>query len=100
MWVSWRITKMMYRTAVNTWRGKEDRLTQLQNDWMYDDWFRDNEDSRYVNFRYSDHLDRVSDISHHSHMIYKPAADKVKSAMRFYRNGNDNFFDRLFNRLN
>ena len=87
---------MLYRTAVNSFNGKEDRLTQLQNDWMYDDFFRDSEDGRYVNYRYSDHVDRIPAMSHHSDLVYKPAADKVKSALRFYKNGNDGFFDRLF----
>ena len=95
-WITWRLTKMLYYKAKDTVHGKEDRLSQLQNDWMYEDWHRDSEDGRYVNFRYGDHVDRVPEMSHHSNMIYKPSADKVKAALRFYKNGNDSFWDRLW----
>ncbi len=95
-WICWRLTKMLYHTTKDTLQGREDRLSQLQNDWMYEDFFRDSEDGRYVNFRYGDHIDRIPEMSHHSHMIYKPAADKVKAALRFYKNGTDSFLDRLF----
>jgi hypothetical protein len=87
---------MLYYKVKDTFEGREDRLSQLQNDWMYDDWFRDSEDGRYVNFRYGDHVDRIPEMSHHSDMIYKPAADKVKSALKYYKNGNDTWIDRLF----
>jgi hypothetical protein len=87
---------MLYRRVKDTVNGKEDRLTQLQYDWQYEDWFRDSEDGRLVNFRYGDHQDRIPELSYHSHQIYKPGADKVKQALRFYKNGNDNVWDRLF----
>ena len=87
---------MLYYTSKDVLQGKEDRLSQLQYDWQYEDFFRDSEDGRYVNFRYGDHVDRIPEMSHHSDKIYKPAADKVKQALRFYKNGNDGFFDRLF----
>lgn len=96
MWIFWRVTKMLYYRARDTATGKEDKLSQLQYDWQYEDWFRDSEDGRMVNFRYGDHRDRIPELSHHSHQIYKPGADKVKQALRFYKNGNDSVWDRLF----
>lgn len=87
---------MLYRTIKDQWNGEEDKLTTLQYDWQYEDWHRDSEDGRLVNFRYSDHVDRIPEFSHFSHMIYKPGADKAKQAIRFYKHGNDNVFDRLF----
>ena len=87
---------MLYHRIKDTIEGNEDRLTQLQYDWMYEDWHRDAEDGRYVNFRYGDHTDRIREFSHHSHMVYKPGADKVKQALKFYRHGNDTFIDRWF----
>ncbi len=96
-WVSWRLGKMFYhRLKDQVLEGKEDRLTQMQNDFQYEDWHRDSADARYVNFRYSDHVDRIHAFSHYSHMVFKPAADKVKQANRFYKHGNDSVFDRLF----
>ena len=87
---------MLYFRVKDTVEGREDRLTQLQYDWQYDDFFRDSEDGRYVNFRYGDHVDRVPSISHHSDMVFKAPADKAKSALKFYKHGTDGFFDRLF----
>ena len=87
---------MLYHKAKDTVNGEEDKLNTLQNDWQYEDWYRDSEDGRYVNFRYGDHRDRIYEMSHHSNLVYKPAADKVKAALRFYKHGNDSFLDRLF----
>jgi hypothetical protein len=95
MWITWRLTLMLYHKSKATLNGEEDRLTQLQYDWQYEDWFRDVEDGRYVNFRYGDHRDRWQNMSHFSHMMFKPGADKTKQALRFYKHGNDNFWDRL-----
>ena len=95
-WITWRLTKMLYHKIKSQANGEEDKLTQLQNDWQYEDWHRDSEDGRYVNFRYSDHIDRIFEFSHYSHMVYKPGADKVKQALRFYKHGNDTVWDRLF----
>ncbi len=95
MWVTWRLTLMLYHKVKAVSNGEEDRLTQLQYDWQYEDWFRDIEDGRYVNFRYGDHRDRWQNMSHFSHMMFKPGADKAKQAIRFYKHGNDNVWDRL-----
>ncbi len=88
---------MIYHKAKSQFiDGEEDKLTQLQYDWQYEDWHRDSEDGRYVNFRYSDHLDRIPEFSHYSPMVFKPGADKAKQAIKFYRHGNDSWWDRLF----
>lgn len=95
MWVTWRLTKHLYRRVKDQWNGIEDRLTNLQNDWMYEDFYRDSDDSRYVNFRYSDHEDRVEGSSHDTTWKMKPAADKGKQAWKWYKTGNDSWLSRL-----
>src|SRR5690242_4971748 len=96
MWVFYRLSLLMYRQLHNHWEGKEDKLSTLLNDWSYDDWHRDSEDMKYVNFRYADHFDREPSMSFWTHLKYKPEADKAKQAYRFWRYGNDSYSYKLF----
>ncbi len=57
--------------------------------------FKDNEDLRIVNFRYSDHIDRVIPLSNLNLNTAKPDADKAKQAIRYYRHGNNTYWDWL-----
>lgn len=93
----YRMTFMMYRQLKLHWNGKEDKLSTLLTDWSYDDWHRDSEDMKYVNFRYADHFDREPSMSFWTHQVYKPEADKAKQAYRYYRYGNDSYFEKFLN---
>jgi hypothetical protein len=92
----YRMSFMMYRQLKLQWEGKEDKVSSLLNDWQYDDWHRDSEDMRYVNFRYADHSDREPSMSFWSNLHYKPEADKAKQVYRYYRYGNDSYLQKFF----
>ena len=92
----YRMTVMMFRQLKNHWEGKEDKISTLLNDWQYDDWHRDSEDMKYVNFRYADHSDREATLSFWSNQHYKPEADKAKQTYRYFRYGNDSYFKKFF----
>ena len=91
------MTIMLYERIKDQWDGKEDKLSTLLNDWSYDDWHRDSEDMKYVNFRYNDHFDREPSMSFWTHQYYKPEADKAKQAYRYYRYGADSYMDKFLN---
>jgi hypothetical protein len=92
----YRMSYMMYRQLKFHWEGKEDKVSSLLNDWQYDDWHRDSEDMKYVNFRYADHSDREPSMSFWSNLHYKPEADKAKQVYRYYRYGNDSYLQKFF----
>ena len=85
----------MYKQLKGHWYGKEDKLSTLLNDWQYDDWHRDAEDMKYVNFRYSDYFDREPSMSHWTHQRFRPMADKGKQMYRYWRYGKDSYLERL-----
>jgi hypothetical protein len=93
MWVLFRVSKQLYNKIRDTINGKVDLLTTLQYEWQYEDLFKDNEDFRIVNFRYGDHIDRVIDLSLINLNMNKPNADKAKQALRYYRHGNNSYWD-------
>jgi len=98
-WIMYRMTKMLYFRLRDQWNGKEDILSTLQYDWQWDDFHRDAEDMKYVNFRYNDHKDREANLSFWTHQVYKPDADRAKQAYRYYRYGSDSLpekFSRAF----
>lgn len=86
------MSRMMVYQLKNHWEGKEDKMSYLLNDWSYDDWHRDADDMKMVNFRYADHTDREPSMSYWSNLHYKPEADKAKQAYRYYRYGQDSYF--------
>lgn len=90
---------MLYHRVRDQWQGKEDKLYHLYNDWQYEDWHRDSEDMKLVNFRYSDHRDRSPLMSYWTHMIHKPDADKTTQALKYYKYGNDSYFNWFFKSL-
>lgn len=98
LWITWRVSVMLYRRIKDQINGKEDLLYSLYYDWQYDDWHRDIEDMKMVNFRYNDHRDRDPSVSFWTHEIYKPEAEKAKSALKFYRYGNDSKLKWFFNK--
>jgi hypothetical protein len=91
---------LLYRQLKKHWEGKEEKISSLLNDWQYDDWHRDSEDMRYVNFRYSDHIDREASMSFWNNSRYKPEADKGKQAYRWYRYGTDSYLQKFMNLWN
>jgi len=99
MWVTFRLSLMLYRRVKNQWNGKEDLIYSLYNDWQYDDWHRDVEDMKAVNYRYSDHRDRDAKFGFWTHMTFKPHSDYANSAIKFYRKGSDSYFDYFFGSL-
>lgn len=88
---------MLYRKVKDQVKGKEDRLTQLQYDWQYGDLYRDNQDMRYVNFRYGDHIDRIGDRRGNEMEEIIPEAMKAKQEWRWWRYGSSTWMQRLFN---
>lgn len=99
MWLTWRMSRMLYNRVRDQWNGKEDVLYHLYTDWQYEDWHRDAEDMKLVNFRYNDHRDRSPLLSYWTNMMHKPDADKTKSALKYYKYGNDNYFQWFFRNL-
>jgi hypothetical protein len=99
IWVTLRVTKQLYERVRNQINGKEDLLTTLQYDWQYDDFFRDVEDGKMVNFRYGGHRDRAHYLEDYTHMVHKADADRAKKAFTWYRYGNDGFLDWFFKPL-
>lgn len=87
---------MFYLRVKDQINGKEDLLYSLYADWQYDDWHRDAEDMKMVNYRYNDHKDREKEVSFWTHQVYKPGADKAKEALKFYRRGNDSYLNWFF----
>lgn len=77
-------------------QGKEDLLSTLQYDWYYEDFYKDVNDMKAVNFRYGDHRDRIPYVSEFSNELLKPEADKAKQALRFYKRGEDSFLGWFF----
>ena len=90
---------MLFVRVRDQWEGKEDKMSTLLSDWSYDDWHRDSEDMKYVNFRYNDHKDREAAMSFWTHQVYKPEADRAKETYRHYRWGNDSYLDAFFRRI-
>ena len=86
---------MMYNNVKDHLNGKQDKMYTLLNDWMWDDWHRDADDMRMVNWRYSDHVERddFPGTESHSHLMYKHEADKAKQIFRYYRKGHNSYFD-------
>lgn len=97
MWVTLRLTKMLYFRTRDTLEGKDDKLMKMYTEHQYDDLHKDSEDMMTVNFRYGDHRDRSPMLSYWSHMIYKPDADKTKQAHKFYKFGTDSYIQWFFN---
>jgi hypothetical protein len=97
-WITWRVTKMLYRKLRDNYNGKEDPVYTFQNESMYEDLYFDREDLRTNNFRYSDHRDRRDshDINHYTSLALKPDAEKSEQAWRWYKHGNNGILDRLF----
>jgi hypothetical protein len=93
--VTWRVSRYLYLRIKDQLDGKVDLLTTLQYEWQYEDLFKDTEDMRIVNYRYSDHVDRVLDLSSLPLYTNKPDADKAKQALRYYRHGNNSYIDWL-----
>jgi hypothetical protein len=93
MWVLYRVSKQLYFKIRDQIDGKVDILSTIQYDWQYEDLFKDNEDLRIVNFRYGDHIDRVIQLSLLDLNRSKPDADKAKQAIRYYRHGNNSYWD-------
>lgn len=86
---------MLFKRLRDQYNGNEDYYLTLQNDWLYEDWHRDAEDLRMVNFRYSDHEEVVPSAANWSNQIYKPDADKYKAGYRYYRYGTDSKWDKF-----
>jgi len=95
LWVLWRMSRMLFFRLKDQWEGKEDKLSTLQYDWMFDDYFRDAEDMKSVNFRYNDHKDREPHVSFWTHQVYKPQADRAKATYRYYRHGKETIGDKI-----
>ena len=51
--VTWRVSRYLYLRIKDQLDGKVDLLTTLQYEWQYEDLFKDSEDMRIVNYRYS-----------------------------------------------
>lgn len=86
---------MLYFRVRDSLKGKEDLLSTLQYDWVWDDLHRDAEDMRYVNFRYNDHKDRCAKYSFWTHQTYKGEADRAKQEFRYYRYGSDSLPEKV-----
>ncbi len=87
---------MLYLRILDQIEGKEDMTAYIQYEWQYEDFYRDIEDQKMVNFRYGDHRDRVPGNDHKSlhHLRYE--ADKANQGWKWFRYGNDGFFDWFF----
>ena len=96
MWVLYRVSLFLLKRVKDQWNGKEDILSTLQYDWYYEDFYKDVNDMRAVNFRYGDHRDRIPFVHGMSNDMFKPEADKSKQALKFYKRGEDSFFQWFF----
>lgn len=99
MWLSIRMTKMLYNKVRDQFEGKEDLLNQIYTEFQYEDLHRDSEDMKVVNYRYSDHRDRSPPLSYWNHMAFKTEADKAKQAHKFYKYGTDSYVQWFFSKL-
>lgn len=97
-YVVYRLGNMFIKHSYAYFKGYPDKLSTFQYEMQYDDLMKDQEDSRIINFRYSDQKLLAGDDKYRTYntMRYKAEADKAKQAFRFYKHGNDNFIDRLF----
>ncbi len=86
VYVSFRITQLLLKTAKSQWAGKHNVAETFSKDELYYfDLFKDVKDNNIVNFRYSDHVDREPRISHYHHDILKPEADYYKGVKEHFR---------------
>ena len=96
MWILYRVSNLLLKRVKDQWNGKEDILSTLQYDWYYEDFYKDVNDMRAVNFRYGDHRDRIPFVHAMSNDMFKPAADKTKQALKYYKRGEDSFSQWFF----
>lgn len=93
-YVSFRVGQYFIKVCKNQWEGKGHYShTVVDDEWYYDTWFKDAQDYRQINFRYSDHIDPKYDVSAWNHDVFKPEADYYKALYKYLSKGNDSYWE-------
>jgi hypothetical protein len=86
IYIFWRLAKFNYKTCKEQWKGNHDPAhTYYFDEHYYYDMYRDMNDGKNVNFRYSDHTDRSPTLSHFTNDVFKPDADYAKGLIKHFR---------------
>ena len=98
-YVTYRVSKLLVKRFISQSNGDTDFMsTVAQDEWQYQDWYKDRKDGRMVNFRYTDHKDRCDQFGLFNPDVFKPDADYAKGLLKHFKKGNDSYFDYFFKR--
>lgn len=94
LYISYRIGKLLVKTAQNQWEGKGHYYyTVIIDEMYYDTWHKDKRDQRMVNFRYSDHSDVNQAFGSFNNDYLKPDAEYAKGLFKHFQRGADSYWD-------
>lgn len=97
-YLSYRCLKYTIGIVKKRWNGDKDYLFEVfQDEIYYDTWYKDMNDMKMINFRYSDHIDPNYQWSAFNPDHFKADADYYKALYSFFKKGEDGYIKYFLN---